>query len=144
PESRFEDAHDPELRDDGTVLLYDNGGFLNHSPGEYHSRVLEYQLDEEAKTATRTFEFPGDFDVDTWYKEEWYSAIMGSANRLANGNILVNAPGGLSTRVTRIFEITRSGEVVWQIMLPAGVNSYRARRISPAPLVESLHWASHQ
>ncbi len=138
PESQYDDTHDPELHDDGTILFYDNGGYDVIPPGGRHSRVVEYQVDEVAKTAVRTFEFPGDFDVDDWYKKSWYSLIMGSANRLANGNILVDAPTASGTETNHIFEITRAGEVVWQITLPAGSSAYRTRRLSPPPLVERL------
>src|SRR5690606_27276455 len=66
--SQFNDAHDPEFHDDGTLLLYDNGGFagLTGGIGTFHSRVLEYQLDQEAKTAQLVWEFPGEFQVDAW------------------------------------------------------------------------------
>lgn len=138
PESQFSDAHDPEFHADGTVLLYDNGGFNNHASGEYHTRIIEYHVDQVTKTATRTFEFPGDFDVDAWYKNDWYSPIFGDADRLANGNILIAAGLSDSTQTTRIFEVTRAGEVVWKMTMPTGSTSYRAQRISPPPLVEPL------
>jgi hypothetical protein len=140
PESRFDDAHDPELHDDGTILFYDNGGYNNRPPGGLHSRVVEYQVDEKEKKATRTFEFPGDFSVDPWYSNNWYTPALGSAKRLANGNVLVAAgdPANLKTDTARIFEVTREGEVAWQITLPLGYTVYRARRVSPPPLVSRL------
>ena len=33
----------------------------------YHSRVLEYQVDETKKVAKVVWEFPGTFAVDAWY-----------------------------------------------------------------------------
>lgn len=138
PESQFSDAHDPEVHDDGTVLLYDNGGLDYSTSPSYHSRIVEYRLDETAMTATRVFEFPGDFDVDPWYKNEWYTPIWGDADRLPNGNILVTA-GMRSTKLsTRLFEVTRAGEVVWELTFPPNLGSYRAQRLSPPPLVERL------
>jgi hypothetical protein len=140
---RFSDDHEPELHDDGTVLLYDNGGY-NASAGfgggstSYHSRVLEYQLDETGKTAKVTWEFPGTFSVDTWYKNNWYSPYWGDADRLANGNILVTAPTKSTSASTRIFEVTRAGKVVWEITLPANNGSFQAQRLSPPPLVETF------
>jgi hypothetical protein len=138
PESQFSDVHDPELAPDHTLLVYDNGGYHNLASGEYHSRVVEYRLDEEARTATRTFEFPGDFEVDDWYRNDWYTPIWGDADRLPNGNILVTAGMRSATLSTRIFELTRTGEVVWQLTFPANQGSYRADRLSPPPLVETL------
>lgn len=132
PESQFSDTHAPELHADGTILVFDNGGYSDHSaPGQYHSRVVEYDVDQIAKTATRTFEFPGSFPVDAWYKTEWYTPIFGSAKRLDNGNILICA-------ASSIFEVTRAGEVVWRMNWPGGTSSYRAQRISRPPLVERL------
>jgi hypothetical protein len=138
PESQFSDAHEPEVHDDGTVLLYDNGGLSLSSTANYHSRVLEYRLDESKKTATRVFEFPGDFDVDAWYKTSWYTPIWGDADRLANGNILVTAGMRSTTLSTRIFELTRAGEVVWELTFPPNYGSYQAQRLSPPPLVERI------
>ncbi len=137
PESQFSDTHDPEVHADGTILVYDNGGYDNHSSGVYHSRVVEYQVDPAAKTATRTFEFPGTFNADAWYTSNWYSIIFGDADRLPNGNILVDAPVFTAGQASRAFEVTRQGEVVWQIALPSGFASYRAERIAQ-PLVERL------
>lgn len=136
PESQFSDAHDPEIHDDGSVLLYDNGGYGSSSGTKFHTRVLEYQLDETKHTATRIFEFPGDFPVDAWYKNDWYTPIWGDADRLENGNILVTAGMRSSSLSTRVFEITRQGEVVWELTFPPNYGSYRAERL--APLVEAL------
>jgi len=139
PESQFSDAHDPEYHPDGTVLVYDNGGYANVPVGTYHSRVVEYQLDQTKKTATRTFEFPGALpDVPSWYKSEWYTPIWGDSDRLTNGNILVTAGMRSATLSTRIFEITPSGSVVWEITFEPNHGSYRAQRLSPPPLVEPL------
>ena len=138
--SQFSDAHDPELAADGTLLLYDNGGFTQGGGGgqTYHSRVVEYQIDETAKTATRTFEFPGDFAVDAWYKNTWYSPYWGDADRLANGNILIAAGVHSANASSRIIEVTRMGKVVWELTLPANNGIFRAQRLSPPPLVEAI------
>jgi hypothetical protein len=136
--ARFNDGHDPEVHADGTVLIYDNQGWSGHMGGEgngtFHTRVVEYELDQAKKEATLTWEFPGSFDTDPWYKNDWQCPIWGDADRLANGNVLVTA-GVKSTSVkTRIFEVTRAGEVVWGIEWPTANNgSYRAMRISPPP-----------
>ena len=138
PESQFDDAHDPEVHDDGTVLLYDNGGYPPPSSKTYHTRVVEYRLDEAKRIATRTFEFPGEFEVDSWYRNEWYTPIWGDANRLDNGNILVTAGIRSASASTRIFELSREGEVVWELTFPPNYGSYRAQRLAPPPLVEPL------
>ena len=138
--ARFNDSHDPEIHDDGTILLYDNQGWTGHTGGQmngsYHTQVVEYTLDEAAKRATLTWQFPGTFTVDSWYKQTWATPIWGDANRLANGNVLVTA-GNKSNPSTRLFEVTRAGEVVWALEWPANIGSYRASRISP-PIAEPL------
>ena len=139
PAAQFNNAHDPEMHADGSVLLYDNGA-VNPTPppGQaYHSRVVEYQLDETTMTATRTFEFPGDFSVDDWYANHWYTPIWGDADRLENGNILVTAGMRSPTLSTRVFEVTRSGRVVWELTFPPNYGTFQAERVSP-PLVEKL------
>jgi len=146
--ARFNDAHDPEVHEDGTVLIYDNQGWANRTEGQqngtFHSRIVEYQLDEGAKTATLTWEFPGSFDTDAWYQEGWMTPIWGDADRLENGNVLVTAgvtgtsTGGMTPPGTksRIFEVTREGQIAWAIEWPATKGCYRAERIvlPPEPL----------
>jgi hypothetical protein len=141
PESgRFSDDHEPEIHDDGTLLLYDNGGFsgVGATNTNYHSRVLEYQVDQTAKTAKVTWEFPGTFSVDAWYKNSWYSPYWGDADRLANGNILITAAIKSASASTRILEVTRAGKVVWEITMPVNNGSFQADRLSPPPLVETI------
>ena len=99
--------------------------------GSYHTQVVEYMIDDANKRATLTWQFPGSFSTDAWYKQTWSTPIWGDANRLANGNVLVTA--GLKAGPTRLFEVTRAGEVVWAIDWPANIGSYRGSRIPPPP-----------
>ncbi len=135
PESQFSDIHDPEIHDDGTLIVFDNGGL---GDGEYHSRVLEYAIDEEEKLATLVWEFPGDSAVDSWYTDEWYTRIWGDADRLENDNVLITAGARGAEERTRIFEVTRDGDVVWELTSAPDRGSYRAERLSPPPLVQRL------
>jgi len=139
---RYNDAHDPEVHDDGTVLIYDNQGWANRSEGQqngsFHSQVVEYQLDEGSKQATLTWQFPGSFSTDPWYTEGWMTPIWGDADRLENGNVLVTAGvtgtggGGMTPpgTKTRLFEVTREGQIAWAIEWPETKGSYRAERIA--------------
>lgn len=137
---RFNDSHDPEVHADGTILFYDNQGWEGHSSGEmngnYHSRVVEYQVDQDNLTATLTWEFPGDFATDAWYTDNWQTQIWGDADRLENGNVLITAGIRGAGTSTRIFEVTRDGAVVWGLEWPENHGSYRSERI-PA-LAEKL------
>lgn len=130
--ARFNDAHDPEIHEDGTVLFYDNQGFAKHTVGEqngnFHSRVVEYQMNN-VKEATLIWEFPGSFDVDPWFKENWATPYWGDADRLDNNNVLITAGVRGTNTETRIFEVTRAGEVVWGMAWPQDNGSYRADRL---------------
>jgi len=139
--ARFNDAHDPEVHADGTALFYDNQGWANRTVGDqngnFHTRIVEYTLDEAAQEATLSWSFPGAFSTDAWYTESWSTPIWGDANRLENGNVLVTAGvtggnnGGMTPAgtKTRLFEVTREGEVVWALEWPSEVGSYRATRV---------------
>ena len=142
--SQFSDTHDPEIHDDGTIIFFDNGGYsASMTPGgsttTYHSRAVEYKIDETKKTATLVWEFPGTFTVDSWYKNNWYNSYFGDADRLANGNVLVAAGSvGSNKGDARVFEVTKAdGKVVWEFRLDAGYGVYRADRITP-PLVRAV------
>ena len=143
PDSQFTDIHDPEIHDDGTILFFDNGGYdpSNLQPGPdsgFHSRAVEYQVDENAGTATLVWEFPGDFNVDSWYRTDWYQPYWGDADRVENGNVLITAGLRGSGTESRVFEVTKpDGQVVWEFRLPSDTGVYRAERITP-PLVRAI------
>ncbi len=104
----FHEAHAPEIQDDGTILMYDNG-----SSATNQTRVVRYAIDEQAMTTSIVWEYPGD-DID----DPWYSFHMGDADRLPNGNTLVHVPhlleGGSENR---IFELTEDRQKVWQMWM---------------------------
>jgi hypothetical protein len=131
----FERAHDPEVQANGDILIYDNG---NRFRG---SRVVEYSLDTETMEARIVWEFPGAFETDEWYKDNWYTPYWGDADRLENGNILINAGTDIIGYESRIFEVTPDGIVVWEFVFPsddeAVFGSYRAERVIP-PLIEDI------
>jgi hypothetical protein len=141
--SQYSDTHDPEIHDDGTILFFDNGGYstsvIPGSTTTYHSRAVEYKIDEATKTATLVWEFPGTFNVDSWYKNTWYNSYFGDADRLANGNVMITA-GSVSSNNgdARVFEVQKAdGKVVWEFKLDADYGIYRADRITP-PLVKAI------
>jgi len=107
----------------GNILLYDNG-----IPGERaYSRIVEL---------APTFDVNGDYimrpgqitgpTAPAWsyvaaQPDHFFSSIMSGAQRLPDGNTLI-AEGARG----RIFEVTASGETVWEYYLPAGARIFRA------------------
>ncbi|MFT4625348.1 MAG: hypothetical protein ACI8PZ_004016 [Myxococcota bacterium] len=122
----FIGQHDPELQADGSWLIYDNRGL-----GWSHSRVVRMGIN--GGWAEILWEFPGDAELnDPWYTEDWSSGIWGDADALPNGNVLVGAGSRDDGDESRVFEVTREGEVVWAIRWPDQpgiVGLYRAERI---------------
>jgi hypothetical protein len=104
----WHEQHDPDLLPDGHILLFDNQGDL--AAGMY-SQILE--IDPVSGAVVWRFA-----STDG---ELFYSKALGSQQALDNGNILVTE----SLR-GRIFEITRSGEVVWEYLNPAESNGFHA------------------
>jgi len=74
----FFGQHDPDVMPDGRVLLYDNG--VGRPGSNSQSRVVEYQLDLDARTATRTW---------SWTEAGWFTPFVGDADYLPDGHVLV-------------------------------------------------------
>ena len=97
--------HDAMMLDNGNVLVFDNGpARLDTLP---HSRVIEVD--------------PATDEVIWEYRDQafldFFSSLISSAQRLPNGNTLVNE--GLTGR---IFEVTSEGEIVWEYISPLFVD----------------------
>ncbi|MDG2304630.1 MAG: arylsulfotransferase family protein [Candidatus Binatia bacterium] len=117
--------HHPSLLSDGRMLIFDNGR------ARHWSRVLELA----PNTKSLTWELRGE------PKSSLYTPTRGSAERLPNGNTLVVESGK-----GRVFEVTRSGEIVWDFFNPDIIetkgkrhraNIYRMPRL-PRPLIDQL------
>jgi len=115
----FSYQHSIRRLPNGNVILYDNGNF--HTPP--HSRAVEYQLDESAKTATEVWEYRESPDN--------YGFAMGSVQRLPNGNTVIGW-GATSPALT---EVTPTGEKVEEIRFPDGAFSYRGFRHEWPPTI---------
>ena len=118
--------HNPSMLDNGNILLFDNGRWRSWTPQS--SRVIE------VNPSTRQIEW----EYKTENPNDFFSALMGSCERLPNGNTLIcEALRG------RIFEVTASCELVWEYISPFydwhrdplvhGRNNYifRAHRYGP-------------
>ena len=121
--------HAPELQDDGTILLFDNG---NERPGgELYSRLVRLEIGADG--ARQLWEFRTD-DLRTG--EPLYADFLGDADQLPNGNVL-GGFGGIGQEVPpargRIIEVvptgSEGGDIVWDVSLPDTYTSYRAERL---------------
>lgn len=121
-DDRFYEQHAPELQQDGSILIFDNG---RDGIREY-SRVVQIAFDEEAGTAEAVWEWhPED---DPIYVEQW-----GDADRLDNGNVLSAWGARRDGRRSHIIEITPDGDEAWHLRPPPNWGLYRADRLDDVP-----------
>ncbi len=113
PLNGFSGQHHPQILPNGNLLLFDNG----NSAQPPQSRAVEYELDQEARTARLVWS----------YTDGRFSPAMGSVQRLANGNTLIGWGTGPADR-PNVTEVTPDGEVVFALSLPPNQISYRAYR----------------
>lgn len=135
--SWFWHQHAPELQDDGTILLYDNGNLRDDAPEPY-SRAVRYRIDPADRTIEQLWEHRMDPDV--------YASFVGDADRL-DGTVLITH-GGMTTgcahpdaedgtsfihgQLVEVDEATN--DIVWQLVTRDDANCegwgmYRAERI---------------
>lgn len=106
----------------GHITLFDNGNF--HTPP--FSRALEFQVDENAMTATLAWQYRNTPDI--------FGAAMGYVQRLDDGNTLIGW-GAANPSVT---EVRPDGSKALELSLPPGVFSYRAILFPWPPGTESV------
>jgi hypothetical protein len=98
---QYRNQHDPQVLDDGNVLLFDNRG------GNHDDVRASAVLELDPRTGEERWAYraatAGDF----------YSATCGAVQRLPNGNTLITE----SDR-GRAFEVTPDGTVVWDYRNP--------------------------
>jgi hypothetical protein len=124
-DDRFFHQHDPEVQENGNVLLFDNGA----AGTRQSSRAIELELDEtsDPPRAQVVWEYSPNPVI--------FAPIWGDADRLPNGNTLVTF-GQRSDdpkRLTTFIEVDPEGEVVWRAQLPVKWGSYRAERLIDTP-----------
>jgi hypothetical protein len=94
--------HAPTLLENGNFLIFDNGVHRLDDPLPF-SRVIE--IDPATKKVAWTYQ---DRPVTNFF-----SPRMGNAQRLPNGNTLIN-----EASFGRFFEVTEDGEIVWEYVNP--------------------------
>ncbi len=101
--------HDPDVLEDGTILMFDNlGRFLQPDGADAEgaggrSRIIAF----DPATAEIVWQFAGTPE------EPFESDVRASQERLANGNTLITEETG-----GRVIEVTPEGEVVWEFVNP--------------------------
>lgn len=107
----FSYQHDIRVLDNGNYTLFDNGNYLN----PLHSSALEYQLDEQNRTATLVW---------SYRDPNIFGGFMGSARRLANNNTLIGW-GGTYPSIT---EVREDGSKELELTFETNWINYRAFR----------------
>ncbi|MPY76949.1 MAG: hypothetical protein GEV04_00355 [Actinophytocola sp.] len=116
PGTTFSYQHDARIRPDGSITILDNANGVPNPQGTDVSRGIVLKLDREpAATATlaREYSHPAD-DL---------SVAEANMQTLPNGNLFIgwgHVPG--------YTEYTQDGEVVYDVRLPDGIESYRSYR----------------
>eukprot|EP00906_Rhabdomonas_costata_P023533 RCo033856 len=111
--SLFYHAHSVDKQDEHTFMIFDNNYNNRHamhggsrvSNLHFRSGLVEVTVWPERGTANISWQ---------WYAPRNYSAVYnGDADLLPNGNVLGTFP-----QATTLTEVSRSGEVVWELRLP--------------------------
>jgi hypothetical protein len=102
--------------------VYDNG---TDRPGGSYSRVAEYELDLDAREATLLW---------SWTEPGWYDPIVGDADWLPNGHVLVTQGFNrcldfFGDDVSELVELQPPDTVVWRMTWPTRDHTvYRSER----------------
>jgi hypothetical protein len=105
--------HDVKRLPNGNILFFDDG--LRKSP--QYSRAVEYSLDEKTKKANLVWEFRRNPDISGF--------AMGSAQRLSNGNTLIDWGMVIFGEFRTVTEVTPDKKIVYELSLPGDMYSYR-------------------
>ena len=107
----------------GNMVIWDNGWMRPASisiPGGFagiQSRALEVDLKREGREPFSTS--PADIVWQYMGNSSMYSAFVGDARRLPNGNTLMS-----SSIEGHFLEVTPEGEIVWEYVVPLNGDSY--------------------
>ncbi|SAL98790.1 hypothetical protein [Absidia glauca] len=107
--------HNPTELDNGNLLLFDNGAFRTDESVNF-SRVIE--VDRATKKVV--------WQYKDRQPEFFFTPFMGSAQKLPNGNVLIN-----EAAFGRIFEVTVDGTLVFEYINPY-FTQYRVPELLPA------------
>ena len=121
----FFGQHAPEV-ELPRMLVYDNG--YGREGGEEYTRVVEYELDLEARVVTVLW---------SWSESPWFELIWGDVDRLESGHVLItrahchNCSTDLEGELSALIQVDpATDEVVWRLDLLGDTDGlYRSQRI---------------
>jgi len=104
----FRVPHDVRRHANGHLTMFDNGNDEQIGDGRSYSRGVEYDLDEENKTATMVWEYRNDPDI--------LALTGGNCTRLSNGNTIIRWGGAANTGdAPAMTEADPNGQLVYEI-----------------------------
>ena len=104
----FRVPHDVRRHANGHLTMFDNGNDQQIGDGRSYSRGVEYDLDEENKTATMVWEYRNDPDI--------LALTGGNCTRLSNGNTIIRWGGAAKTGdAPAMTEADPNGQLVYEI-----------------------------
>lgn len=109
----------------GNYILFDNGTTQRN-----FSRVVEYKLDEQNKTATLVWQF-----IDP---RMIFAQYMGNGERLEDGNTVINYGTLAMKKYPQVEEVNYNGDVVNQIFFADNWYTYRAFKVKLPALWTNL------
>jgi Arylsulfotransferase (ASST)/Carbohydrate binding domain/Dockerin type I domain len=111
PWNGFSGQHDISALGDNHYMVFDNGNLRNPSA----SRAVEYQLDLTDMTATMVWQFR--------HSPDWFTDVMGNAQRLPDGHTLIDFVQGNHPRVV---EVDSDGVQQYELDVTPHAQIYRA------------------
>lgn len=116
--------HAPMRLPNGNILLYDNGNYRNYydnKPLNQYSRAVEYEIDKEAGTVKKVWEFD--------YNQQIYTIATGDVDLLDNDNRLIGF-NWISDNSPKIVELSPNDEILFEADINRSeVFYYRSEKI---------------
>ena len=130
------------LEGHGNIMVFDNGFGGQYPPvSRFNSRVIEI----DPVTDEIVYEYNAAVTgIPVW---SFYTSFLGSAQRLPNGNTIIN-----EGMYGRVFEVTPTGQMAWEFINPTANDGfgfianivYRYTKVPvgwvPGPLEAGLEW----
>ncbi len=123
--------HDVRRLPNGNISMFDNGDVQLRK----YSRVVEYEIDETSKTASKVWEYRHDPDI--------YANNMGTAQRLPNGNTLIGwGFASMYGGTPAMTEVDQFGNTIFELTfdkpLTASYRAFKAEYNGGAPVADVL------